>query len=420
MNSTNSKQRRRVVVTGSGVVSPIGNDVATAWKNAVEGVSGIGEITRFDASSFPTRIAGEVRDFDPLVCIEKKELKKLDLFSQFALVAAYQAISQAKLSQDELSHTKAGCIMGIGIGGIATLEHYHKVLLESGPRRLSPFLIPALISNIAPGTIAIKWGLKGVNYVVTSACSSSTHAIGEAFRMIKEGLQDVVITGGAEHGVTPLGIGGFSAMKALSTRNDEPERASRPFDKDRDGFVLSEGAAVLVLEELNYALQRGANILAEVAGYGFSSDAYHITAPCPDGEGAVLCMKNALDDAGILPTEINYINAHGTSTEANDKTETNAIKQLFKEHSYKLVVSSTKSVTGHLLGAAGAIEALLTVYAVKDGIVPPTINLDNPDPECDLNYSPNKATKLNINYALSNSFGFGGTNASLVFKKWGG
>ncbi|RMG43870.1 MAG: beta-ketoacyl-[acyl-carrier-protein] synthase II [Candidatus Dadabacteria bacterium] len=410
--------KRRVVITGIGIVSPLGNTTAESWGNVLEGKSGINEVTRFDASAFSARIAGEVRGFDIGAYLPPKEVKKHDLFSQFSIAAAEQAWNDSGIAKAGYDPVRVGSILGIGIGGISTLEKYYAAYLSGGPRKISPFLIPAMISNLGPGNIAIRFGLKGINFTITSACTSGTHAIGESARMIAEGVQDAIITGGAESAITPTGLGGFCAMKALSTRNDEPDKASRPFDKDRDGFVLGEGAAVLVLEPLERAEARGAPIYAEVLGYGYSCDAYHITAPCPDGEGAVICMKQALESAGLKPEEVQYVNAHGTSTEANDVTETLAIKKVFGDWAKSgLVVSSTKSMTGHLLGAAGAIEAAFTALAIRDSVVPPTINLDNPDPECDLDYVPNEKRPLEINAAMSNSFGFGGTNGSVVLAR---
>ncbi len=408
--------KRRVVVTGMGVVSPLGNEMASTWEGVKAGRSGIGKLTRFDCSQFPAKIAGEVRNFDATVWIEPKEVKKLDLFSQFSIAAAQQAWDDAKLSAGTFAQSRMGCVLGHGIGGLATVERYHAILMESGPRKISPFLVPAMISNLGPGNVAMRFGLKGINYALTSACASGTHAIGESCRMIAEGVQDLMVTGGAEAAITPLGIGGFCAMRALSTRNEEPEKASRPFDKDRDGFVMGEGAAILVLESLDSAKARGAKIYAEVLGYGASCDAYHITSPCVDGEGAIDCMSQALEAAGLKPSQISYINAHGTSTDANDATETLAIKKLFGEWAHSgLLVSSTKSMTGHLLGGAGAIEAVFSILAIQDNIVPPTINLDNPGEGLDLDYVPHTARKAEVKTAMSNSFGFGGTNASVVF-----
>ena len=414
-------QKRRVVVTGIGIVSPLGLTRDTTWHGAKEGRSGVGAITRFDASAFATHIAAEVKGFSPDGFIDFKDQKKQDLFSQYAIAATHEALADCNLLNTPAAYeaAKMGCVLGVGIGGLMILEKFHAAYIEGGPKKISPFLIPGMISNLGPGNVAIKYGLKGINYTVTSACTSSTHAIGEAYRMVADGLQDVMVTGGSESTVSPIGIGGFNALKALSTRNEDPQKASRPFDKDRDGFVLGEGCAVLVLEALDNAIKRGAPIYAEVIGYGTSCDAYHMTAPCVDGEGAVRCMLNAMEWAGIKPSQVDYLNAHGTSTPANDTSETAAIKTAFGEHAKKgLLVSSTKSMTGHLLGAAGAIEAAFSILAIKDGIVPPTINLDNPDEGCDLDYVPHKARAHEVNIAMSNSFGFGGTNATLVFGKY--
>ncbi len=392
--------------------------MAESWKSAVEGLSGIAPITRFDASLFATKIAGEVKTFDAEKYFEAKEVKKVDLFTQYAVGATDEAIKQSGFGDATYERHRMGCIMGVGIGGLTTLEKYHEAYLQGGPRKISPFLIPAMIANLAPGNVAIKYNLKGINYTVTSACTSATHAIGESYRMIANGSHDLMVTGGSESAVTPIGIGGFCALKAMSTRNEEPTKASRPFDKDRDGFVLGEGAVMLILEEYEGAKKRGANILAEVVGYGVSCDAYHITAPSTDGEGAQRCMIEALADAKLSPADITYVNAHGTSTPANDLSETMAIKQVFGNHAKNgLLVSSTKSVTGHLLGAAGAIEAAYSVMSLVDGVVPPTINLDNPDEGCDLDYVPHTARKAEVKRVMSNSYGFGGTNASLVFAK---
>lgn len=422
MNHTNSS-KRRVVVTGLGLLCPLGNSVSISWDAALKGRSGIGPITRFDASTFPSRLAGEVRGFDPSQYFETKEIKKHDPFSQLAIAATQEAWEAARLptpgegAAPAYDPGRMGCILGIGIGGISTLERYHQLLLEGGIRKVSPFLIPAMISNLGPGNVGIRFALKGVNFTVTSACTSSTHAIGEAYRMIAGGVQDLVVTGGSESAVTPIGVGGFCAMKALSTRNDEPEKASRPFDRDRDGFVLGEGAGIIILEELEAARKRGAPIYCEVAGYGASCDAYHITAPPPEGEGAIACMKLALEEAGLEPKQVSYVNAHGTSTPANDVTETTAIKSVFGEWARSgLLVSSTKSMTGHLLGAAGAAEAVFSILAIRDQIVPPTINLDNPGEGCDLDYVAHKARKSTVHAAMSNSFGFGGTNAAVIFR----
>jgi 3-oxoacyl-[acyl-carrier-protein] synthase II len=410
--------KRRVVITGMGSLSPLGSTVAENWDNAVNGRSGIAPITRFDVSLFATRIAGELKNFDPVTYIEPKEVKKLDLFSQFALGASEEAWQSAKLENHPYDPSMMGCILGIGVGGLGTLEKYHGAYMEGGPRKISPFLIPAMISNLGPGNLGIKYGLKGINYAITSACTSATHALGEAYRMIADGLQDLIVAGGTEAAITPIGIGGFCSMKAMSTRNEEPLKASRPFDKDRDGFVMGEGSTILVLEALESAEKRGATILAEISGYGFSCDAYHITSPSPDGQGAVQCMSMALRSAKLAPEQVQYVNAHGTSTEFNDASETAGIKKVFGSWATNgLVVSSTKSMTGHLLGAAGAIEALLCVKAIQQEMVPPTINLDNPGEGCDLDYVPHTARPLKIQHAISNSFGFGGTNATVVISR---
>jgi 3-oxoacyl-[acyl-carrier-protein] synthase II len=390
------------------------------WSAGLEGRSGVGPITRFDAFDFPTRIAAEVQDFKPEDFIEKKEIKKMDLFIQYSVAAAQLAMDDARLPITPDNEDGVGVIVGVGIGGLYSIEEYHKLFLESRLKKVSPFFIPKLIANLAPGQIAIRYGAKGINYAPTSACSSGGHAIGEAFRLIRSGDQDAAIAGGAEAALTPLGLGGFIAMKALSSRNDEPERASRPFDLRRDGFVMGEGAGILVLEELEQARQRGAPIYAEIIGYGANGDAYHITAPSPEGEGAARCMQLALKNAGMLASEVDYINAHGTSTPYNDASETQAIKKVFGEHADKLAVSSTKSMTGHLLGAAGGVEAIYTVLALNRGVLPPTINYEELDPECDLDYVPNVSRAASIQVAASNSFGFGGTNTCLVFRKWMG
>jgi len=413
-------KRRRAVITGIGLVSPLGMGIEENWNHLMKGKSGIGPITRFDTGSFATRIAGEVKDFHPEDFISKKELRKMDLFLQFALAAARLALDDSHLQISPELSERAGVIMGCGLGGIATIEETHKLLLDSGPRRVSPFFIPMIISNMAPGLISIYHGLKGPNFSVQTACAAGTHAIGQAFHMIRQGIADVMLSGGVEATITGLGIAGFNAMRALSTQNDEPEKASRPFDLNRDGFVMGEGSAVLVLEEMRRALERGATIYGEVIGFGASGDAFHMAAPAPDGEGAARCMKNALHDAGIAPADVDYINAHGTSTDLNDKYETQAIKRVFGDHASKLGVSSTKSMTGHLLGAAGGVEGAYTALAIDRQIMPPTINYEHPDPECDLDYVPNEARPAPIRVALSNSFGFGGTNGTLVFKKWAG
>jgi len=407
-----------VVVTGIGMISPLGIGVEENWKALIEGKSGIDYITRFDASQYSTRIAGEVKNFDPEKYIDAKELKKMDLFIQYAMAATDMALKDAGLNTNKQLGERAGVYIGSGIGGFPMIEKTHKALLEGGPRKISPFFIPASIINLAAGFVSIRYGAKGPNSATCTACSASSHAVGDAFRIIAFDEADIMITGGTEGCITPLGIGGFCAMKALSTRNDEPQKASRPFDLLRDGFVMGEGAGILILEELSSAIKRNAKIYAEIVGYGRSADAYHITAPSEDADGAVRVMEACLKDAGVPPSYVDYINAHGTSTPYNDKLETLAIKKFFGEHAYKLNISSTKSMTGHLLGAAGGLEAAISVLSIKYQIVPPTINLENPDPDCDLNYTPNKAVQRSINYVLSNSFGFGGTNAALLFKKF--
>jgi 3-oxoacyl-[acyl-carrier-protein] synthase II len=411
-------ERRRVVITGMGLVTPLGIGVEQNWQALLEGRSGISPISRFDVSDFPTRIAGEVKDFHPEDFIEKKEIKKMDPFIQYAVAAARMAMDEARLPITPDNEDMVGVIVGVGIGGLSSIEEYHKLFLETRLKKVSPFFIPKLIANLAPGQIAIHYGAKGINYTPTSACSSGAHAIGEAFRLVRLGEQDAVIAGGAEAALTPLGLGGFIAMKAVSSHNEEPEKASRPFDRNRDGFVMAEGAGIVVLEELQHARSRGAKIYAEVIGYGANGDAYHITAPSPEGEGAVRCMRMALRSGGIHPTEVDYINAHGTSTPYNDATETQAIKCVFGEHAARLAVSSTKSMTGHLLGAAGGVEAVYSALALYHECLPPTINYEEPDPACDLDYVPNVARRARVRVALSNSFGFGGTNACLVFRKW--
>ncbi|MGA6828005.1 beta-ketoacyl-ACP synthase II [Nitrospira sp. NS4] len=407
---------RRIVVTGLGLITPLGTGVEKTWTALCAGQSGIGRITKFDPTGYDAQIAGEVRDFDPGRFIEKKEIKKMDTFIHYAVGAAQLAVDDAALKVAPEEATKVGVYIGSGIGGLGSIEHYHDVLKEKGPGRVSPFFIPMTIINLASGQVAIRIGAKGPNSCAVTACATGNHCIGDAFRLIQRGDADVMVAGGAEAAITPLGVAGFAAAKALSFRNDEPTRASRPFDKDRDGFVLGEGAGVVVLEELEHARLRGARIYAELIGYGMNSDAYHITAPPEEGEGAVRCMELALKDAGIAKDQIGYINAHGTSTMA-DAIETRAIKQVFGEQAYKIPVSSTKSMTGHLLGAAGGIEAVFSILALHHGILPPTINLENPDPACDLDYVPNKARAVPIKVALSNSFGFGGVNACLIFRR---
>ncbi len=412
----NSEQRRSVVVTGMGLLTPLGIGVEKNWEALTAGRSGIGPITRFPGiEHYPTRIAGQVPDFRAQDFIEPKEIKKISLFIQYGMAAAEMAMQHSGLKIAPEEAPRVGVIIGVGLCGIETIESCHQAYLEGGPRKISPFFIPKVISNLAPGHVAIRHGAKGINWTPTSACASGNHAVGEAFHMIRDGLLDAAIAGGAEAAITPLGVGGFSAMKALSQRNEEPEQASRPFDKDRDGFVMAEGSGILILEEREKATRRGATIYAEVIGYGANGDAHHITAPSPDGEGAARCMKLALEDADLEPDDVDYINAHGTSTEYNDINETQAIKSTFGERAHKIPVSSTKSMTGHLLGATGAVEGIYSVLALRQGLIPPTINYDNPDPQCDLDYVPNKARRADIKVALSNSFGFGGTNACILF-----
>lgn len=409
---------RRVVVTGVGLVTSVGIGTEEVWQALKTSQSGIGPITQFDAAQFSTRFAGEVKDFDPTRFIEKKEIKKMGRFIQFAIAAADFAIAQSGLRVTPETAEQTGVYIGSGIGGFEVIEREYRQLLEKGPSRISPFFIPATIVNLASGWVSIRTGAKGPNSATATACTTSAHSIGDSFRIIQRGEADVMICGGAEGAITPMGIGGFAAMRALSQRNGDPQRASRPWDKDRDGFVVGEGAGILVLEELETARRRNAPILAEIVGYGMSGDAYHISAPSEDGEGAYRVMRNALKDAGLSPEQIDYINAHGTSTPVGDKIETQAIKRMFGEHAYKLAVSSTKSMTGHLLGGAGGLEAGITVLALRDQLAPPTVNYETPDPECDLDYVPNTARPMKIDYALSNSFGFGGTNGCLIFKKY--
>ncbi|MGO9255786.1 MAG: beta-ketoacyl-ACP synthase II [Bryobacteraceae bacterium] len=413
---------RRVVVTGVGLVTPLGIGTEVSWEAIRAGKCGIGPITQFDASAFSCRIAGEVKGFDPAVYIEKKEIKKMGRFIQFAIAAAECALSGAALKVTPETAEQVGVYIGSGIGGFEVIEREHRTLLELGPRRISPFFIPATIINLAAGYISIRSGAKGPNLATATACTTSAHSIGESFRMIQHSDQhgdaDAMICGGTEACITPMGIGGFAAMRALSTRNDDPERASRPWDRDRDGFVVGEGAGILVLEELEFARRRGARILAEIVGYGTSADAFHVTAPPDNGDGAFRVMRNAFRDAGIEPHQVDYINAHGTSTEVGDRAETAAIKRAFGAHAYKVAVSSTKSMTGHLLGGAGGLEAGITVMALRDQVAPPTINHMVPSEDCDLDYVPNQARPMAIEYALSNSFGFGGTNGALIFRKY--
>lgn len=408
---------RRVVITGVGTVSPLGCGNAKNWDAIISGKSGIGLITRFDTSDMPVKIAGEVPDFNAEAYIDKKEIKKMDLFIQYALAAAHYAMEDSGLVITDENAERVGVLVGAGLGGLPTIEKYHTLLNEGGIKKLSPFFIPMLIINLAPGHISIKYGAKGPNVSSVSACATSTHSIGDAYHMIKRGDADAMIAGGTESVITPLGIGGFAAMKALSDRNDDPTTASRPFDKNRDGFVMGEGAGIVILEEYEAARARGARIYAEVVGYGLTGDAYHLTSPAPGGEGGARSMKMALKGAGIAPEQVDYINAHGTSTPIGDMYETMAIKSIFGDHAKKMMVSSTKSMTGHLLGAAGGIETVYTLMAMDTGIVPPTINYTEPDPECDLDYVPNTAREAKLEYAMSNNFGFGGTNATLLFKK---
>src|SRR5262245_54098718 len=410
---------RRVVVTGIGLVSALGIGTDANWDALCVGQSGIGPITRFDASAFSTRIAGEVKGFDPLDFIEKKDVKKMDIFIQFAIAAADHAIADSALQITPANDTRVGVLIASGIGGFTTIEREHKAYLDGGPRKISPFFIPSAIINLAAGQVSIRFGAKGPNSATCTACTASAHAIGDAYEIIRRGAADAMIAGGSEAAVCAMGVGGFAALRALSTRNDEPAKASRPFDKDRDGFVLGEGAGVVVLEELEMARARGARIYAELVGYGMSGDAYHMTGQPEDANGAVRCMGAAIESAGVSSSLIDYLNAHGTSPPINDPTETLAIKTYFGDHARKLVVSSSKSMTGHLLGAAGGLEAGISVLAVHHQVAPPTINLDCPDPQCDLDYVPHHARRMKIEYALSTSFGFGGTNAALLFKRYG-
>jgi 3-oxoacyl-[acyl-carrier-protein] synthase II len=409
---------RRVVVTGIGLVSSLGIGTEPNWDALCQGLSGVGPITKFDATDFSARIAGEVKGFDPLRFIEKKDVKKMDIFIQYAIAASQFAVEDAKLDVTPELAPRVGVFIASGIGGFTTIEREHKALLDGGPRKISPFFIPSAIINLAAGQVSIRLGAKGPNSATCTACSASAHALGDAYEIILRGAADVMIAGGSEAAITPMGVGGFAAMRALSTRNDDPQRASRPFDKDRDGFIVGEGSGVLVLEEYEYARRRGARVYAELVGYGMSADAYHITAPSEDGDGPFRVMNAALDSAGIKPEQVDYINAHGTSTPHGDKIETLAIKRCFGEHARKLAVSSTKSMTGHLLGAAGGLEAGITALAVYHQLAPPTTNQAEPDADCDLDYVPNVKRAMAIEYALTNSFGFGGTNAALLFKRF--
>ncbi|HUP03258.1 MAG TPA: beta-ketoacyl-ACP synthase II [Bryobacteraceae bacterium] len=409
---------RRVVVTGVGLLTPLGIGSDASWQALLAGKSGIGRITQFDPSAFSCQIAGEVKGFNPSDYIEKKEIKKMGRFIQFAIAAADFALKHSGLKVTAENEERVGVYIGSGIGGFEVIEREHQTLLEHGPRRISPFFIPATINNLASGHVSIRSGAKGPNSATATACTTSAHSIGDSYRMIERGDADAMICGGTEAAVTPMGVGGFAAMRALSTRNDDPERASRPWDLNRDGFVVGEGAGILVLEELESARSRGANVLAELVGYGMSADAFHVTAPPDNGDGAFRVMRSALRDASIDADRIDYINAHGTSTEVGDRAETAAIKRAFGDHAYKMAVSSTKSMTGHLLGGAGGIEAGITVLAIQHQIAPPTMNYETPDPQCDLDYVPNQARSMKIDYALSNSFGFGGTNGCLIFKRY--
>ena len=409
--------KRRVAVTGVGMVSPVGLDTAETWEALIQGRSGVGHVTRFDTSKFPTKIAAEVKGFDPLLYLTVKEVRKMDLFIQYAISASDYAVNASGLEINAENGERVGVYIGSGIGGFGIIEREHNNFLARGPRRISPFFIPSTIVNLAAGQVSIRIGAMGPNSATCTACSAGSHALGDSFRMIQRGETDVMIAGGTEAAITPMGMGGFSAMRALSKRNDAPEKASRPFDLNRDGFVMGEGAGILVLEELEQARSRGAKILAEVVGYGMSGDAHHITAPPSDGSGAVRAMRKTLEDADVAPEEVDYINAHGTSTPPNDRIETLAIKTVFGDHARKVAVSATKSMTGHLLGAAGGLEGGVVVQTLKDQTIPPTINLETFDPDCDLDYVPHQARKADIRYAMSNSFGFGGTNACLLFKR---
>lgn len=410
--------KRRVVVTGMGMVTPLGTGVEKNWENLCAGKSVTGPVTKFDASEYKSRIAAEVSDFESSDFMDKQQIRRFDIFIHYGIASARMAMEDSGLKIGPDNNSRVGCLTGSGLGGLSMIEHFHKILLDRGPGRVSPFFIPGIIPNMLPGVIAIEFGARGPNSSIETACAASCHAVGDSYRLIKEGIADAMITGGAEAVITPLAFAGFCSMKALSTRNDEPEKASRPFEKDRDGFVMGEGAGILVIEELNHALERGANIYAEIAGYGMSGDAYHVSAPLPEGDGAVSCMSMAIESAGLTPEDVDCINAHGTSTPLNDLSETKALKKLFGEHAYKLAVSSTKSMTGHLLGGTGGVEAIYSVLTIKNGIIPPTINYESPDPECDLDYVPNEARKADVKVVMSNSFGFGGTNGSLLFKAY--
>lgn len=412
-------EKRRVVVTGIGAVTPLGNDAGTTWNNILEGVSGIGPVTRLNADDFPAKVAAEVKEFNVENFIDRKDARKMDRFTHYAVAASLMAVKDSELEITDENAPRVGVWIGSGIGGMETFEQQHETFMNRGYRRVSPFFVPMMIPDMATGQVSITLGARGFNSCTVTACATGTNSIGDAFKVIQRGDADVMVTGGAEAPITKMSFAGFCANTALST-NQDPQKASRPFDKNRDGFVMGEGAGIVVLEDLEHALARGAKIYAEIVGYGATGDAYHITAPAPEGEGGARAMKMALDDAGLAPEEVGYINAHGTSTEYNDKYETMAIKSVFGEHAYKLSVSSTKSMTGHLLGAAGGIEAIFTILALKEGVLPPTINLETPDPECDLDYVPNTARKQQVNAAISNSLGFGGHNATIAFRKYEG
>ncbi len=411
-------QLRRVVVTGMGCISPVGKTAKESWENIRNGKSGAGLITRFDTTEFASKIAAEVKNYDPLQYFDRKEVRKYDPYIQYGLIAAEEAMKDSGINTETIDKDRAGVFIGSGIGGISTIEANKMMLMEKGPSRVSPYFLPASLANLASGNISIRFRFRGPNLACVTACAASTHAIGDSFKIIQRGDADIMLAGGAEYPITELGIAGFTVMKALSTRNDEPEKASRPFERDRDGFLAAEGSAILVLEDLEHAVKRNARIYAELIGYGYTSDAYHMTAPDPDGSGALRTMKMAIQDAQLQPENIQYINAHGTSTPLNDKTETHAIKLLFEDYAYKLKISSTKSMTGHMLGATGAAEAIFSILAITNSFIPPTINYENRDEELDLDYTPNVGVPMDLTYALSNSFGFGGTNGSLVFKKF--
>ncbi len=408
---------RRVVVTGLGLITPLGTGVEKTWKAILKGESGIDQITFFDVSDYPCQIAGEVKDFDPLAYLDKKDVKRMDRFTQFAVASTAMAVESSGLDITQENAHRVGCLIGVGVGGMSSLERNHENLLKAGPGRISPFFVPMLIANMAAGQVCIRFGARGPNSCVATACAAGTHALGEAYKVIQRGDADVMLSGGCESAITPLGLGGFCSMRALSTNNDAPQQASRPFDEERDGFVMSEGAGIMVLEELEHARQRNATIHAEVAGYGMSADAYHMTQPDPEARGVALCMRNALQDSDLRPEDIDYINAHGTSTPYNDKFETLAIKNVFGDHAYRLAVSSTKSMTGHLLGGAGGVEGIFSALAIAQGAIPPTINLHTQDEACDLDYVPNATRYTPLGAVMSNSLGFGGTNACIIFKQ---